>query len=289
MRVVVFAVRALSDALLALLHILRVVQVAAVGRHTVVIALVFGAGHFFAAQQRFVELLTMASADFAHFVIGLAHQFQDGLRENLHRGGGRFLHKDVAVVAVLEGMQHQFDRIFQSHHETGHGRVGHGDGLARQHLLHEQRDDRAAGGHDVAVAGAADDGVGAFQISAGGNHHFFHHGLADAHGVDGIDRLVGAKADNTLYARSDCGFKDVFSAENVGADCLHGVELAGRHLLERCSVKNVVSIAHCRPHAPRVPYIADIELQLGMIVALAHVILFFFISAEDSNFPNTCM
>ncbi|MNL09225.1 hypothetical protein D3C87_1299770 [compost metagenome] len=150
-------------------------------------------------------------------------------------------------------------------------------------MFHKQRNDRTAGGHDVAVTGAADDGVGALQIPAGGDHHFFHHGLADAHGIDGIDRFIGAEADDALHACGDCGFQDVFGAEDVGADCLHGVEFAGRHLLEGGRVEDVIHTAHCRAHASRISHIADIELELGMVVALAHVILLFLITAKYSN------
>ncbi|MNV79773.1 hypothetical protein D3C71_1733410 [compost metagenome] len=146
-------------------------------------------------------------------------------------------------------MQHQLDGVFQRHHETGHGRVGDGDGLTRQHLFHEQRNDRTAGGHDVAVTRAANDRVRALQIPAGGDHHLFHHGLADAHGVDGIDRLVGAEADDAFYACGDCSFQDILGAEDIGADCLHWVEFARRYLLEGGRVEDVIYTAHCCTHA----------------------------------------
>ncbi|MCY1211318.1 hypothetical protein D9M72_230290 [compost metagenome] len=148
----------------------------------------------------------MTSADLAHLMIRLTHQLQDGLRQHLHRSGRCLLHKDVAVIAVLEGVQDQFDCVVQRHHEPGHGWVRHGDWLACEHLLNKQRNDRTTRRHDVAVAGAANDGARAFEIPAGGNHHLFHHSFANSHSVNGIDGLIGAETYDALYARRNCRF-----------------------------------------------------------------------------------
>ncbi|MNY45192.1 hypothetical protein D3C86_1802760 [compost metagenome] len=48
-------------------------------------------------------------------------------------------------------------------------------------------------------------------------------------------------------------------------------------------MEDVIHTAHCRAHASRISHIADIELELGMVVALAHVILLFLVTAENSN------
>ena len=55
----------MRDARLSLLDELRVVQVATVWRNAEVLAEILGAGTFLPSQQRFVDLLAVASADFA--------------------------------------------------------------------------------------------------------------------------------------------------------------------------------------------------------------------------------
>ena len=58
-----------------------------------------------------------------------------------------------------------------------------------------------------------------------------HHGLGDAHSVNGVGCLVGGQADDTLYTGINGGVQDVVRAYDVGLDSLHGEELAGRNLL----------------------------------------------------------
>ncbi|MNV92201.1 hypothetical protein D3C71_1867720 [compost metagenome] len=49
-------------------------------------------------------------------------------------------------------------------------------------------------------------------------------------------------------------------------------------------MEDVVHSAHGGTYAARIANVADIELELGMVVALAHVILLFLVSAENANF-----
>ena len=88
-------------------------------------------------------------------VVGLEHLLQR-LGQRLDGGRRGLLHEEVARLAVLEGVEHQVHRIVERHHEPGHVRIGDGQRLALPNLLDEQRDDRAARGHDVAVAGDAE-------------------------------------------------------------------------------------------------------------------------------------
>ena len=185
---------------------------------------------------------------------------------------------------MLKRIQHQVHRISQRHHEARHGRVSHRDGLACQHLLDKQRNHRTTRRHHVAITRAANHGVGAFQVAAGCDHDLFHHRLADAHGVDGVHGLVGAQAHHALDTGGNGRFQHVFSAQHVGSHRLHRVKFARRHLLERSGVKHIVHPAHGRCHAARIANIANVELELGMVVALAHVILLFLVTAENADF-----
>jgi hypothetical protein len=214
------------------------------------------------------------------------HQAEDGLGEHLDGGGRRLLHKDVAVVAVLEGVQHQIHRIIQRHHEAGHVGVGDGDRLAVAHLIHKQRNHRTTGRHHVAVTGAANDGAGAFQVAGGGNHHLFHHRLGDTHGVDRVYRLVGGQAHDALHLVGDGRLDHVLGAEHIGAHRLHRVEFAGRHLLEGRRVEDVIDTAHGGRDGMRIAHVADVELQLAVVVKLPHVVLLLLVAGEDADFTD---
>ena len=58
------------------------------------------------------------------------------------------------------------------------------------------------------------------------------------------------------------------------------------HLFERRRVKHIVHPAHGGGYAARFTHIADVKLELGMVVALAHVVLFFLVTAEDADFTQ---
>ena len=280
MRVVVFALR---DLLLALFHELAVVQIAQVGRHAVVAAQVFGGGHLFAAEQGLVQLLAVAGADHVDLVLRLFHDRQHGLDQGLDGGGRRLLDEHVAVAAVFECVQDQVDGVFQGHHEAGHFRIGHGDRLARADLVDEQRNHRTARGHHVAVAGAANDGLAVVQAARLGDHDLFHHRLGNTHGVDRIGGLVGAQADDAAHAVLDRGFQQVVGADHVGLDRFHRVELTGGNLLERRRVEDIVDAAGRVQDAREVAHVADVELQLRIVVLLAHVVLLLLVTAENAD------
>lgn len=64
-------------------------------------------------------------------------------------------------------------------------------------MIDPQRDDRAAGAHDVSVAGAADL---SFAGHPGlGDRDLFLDRLGHAHGVNGVSRLVGGETDDAFH------------------------------------------------------------------------------------------
>ena len=269
-------------------HILVVVQVAVVRRHAVVVAHVLAAQALLAGHEGLVELLAVARADDVRARV--AKQFLHRLRQVADGRGVRLLDEQVARVGVLEGEHYQIDRFVEVHEEAGHVGVGDGDGIARLDLVDEQRNHRAARAHDVAVARTGDDRAAALRRHTGvGVDHALHHGLGDAHGVDGIGRLVRGQADHALHPRVDGRVEDVVRADDVGAHSLHGEELTGRHLLERRGVEDVVHPRHGVAHGLRVAHVADVELDLfGVLRVLclqlvAHVVLLLLVAGEDAN------
>ena len=117
-----------------------------------------------------------------------------------------------------------------------------------------------------------------------------HHGLGDAHGVDGIGGLVGGQADNALNTSVNGSMQDIISADDVSLNSLHREELAGRNLLQSGSVEDVVNAGHGVTDRLGVADITDIELDLLCsfrmlsLEFVTHIILLFLIAGEDADF-----
>ena len=211
---------------------LVVVQIAVVCRHAEVVPHIFRAESLLARHQRFVQLLAVARAD--DIRAGIAEKPLDALGKVADRAGICFLDEQVAGIGVLKGELNQVHRLVQIHQEAGHVRVGDRDGTAGVDLIDKERDHGAAGAHDVAVAGAADDRVRALRGHAGVCiNHTLHHGFGDSHRVDRIGCLVCRQAYHALDARVNRCVEDVVRALDVRLDGLHREKLAGRDLLER--------------------------------------------------------
>ena len=270
-------------------HVLVVVQVAVVRRHAVVVAHVLAAQPLLAGHEGLVELLTVSRADDVR--AGIAKQPLHGLRQIADGRSVRLLDEQIAGVGVLEGEHHQIDGFVEVHQEARHVGISDGDGVARLDLVDEQRDDRAARTHDVAVARAADDGIAALRRNARvGVYNVFHHGLGDAHSVDGIGRLIRGQADHALHTRINGRMQHVVRALHVRLHRLHRKEFARRNLLERGGMEDVVHARHSVPDGLRVAHIADVELDLlgGVwmlgLKLMAHIILLLLVTGEDADF-----
>ena len=265
---------------------LVVVQVARVAGHAVVAAHVLGAQALLAGHEGLVELLAVAGADDlgAHTAEDLLH----GLGEVADGRRRRLLYEQVAGVGVLEGELHQVDGLVKVHEEAGHVGVGDRQRLALPDAVDEQRDDRAARAHDVAVAGAADGGA-AGAVAGVGVDDGLHHGLGLAHGVDGVCGLVGGQAHDAVDALLDRGVEHVVRADDVGAHGLHGEELAGGNLLEGGGMEDVVNAVHGVAHRLGVADVADEEADLGgelgrlLLQAVTHVVLLLLVAREDAD------
>ena len=269
-------------------HVLVVVQVAVIRRHAVVIAHILAAQALLAGHKGLIELLTVSRADDVR--AGIAKQPLHGIRQIADGRSVRLLDEQIAGVGVLEGEHHQIDGFVEVHQEARHVGVGDGDGVARLDLVDEQRDDRTSRAHDVAIARAADNGIATLcRHTRVGEDDVFHHGLADAHSVDGIGRLIRGQADHALHTRINGRMQHVVRALNIRPHGLHGEELAGRHLLERSSVEDVVHPRHGIADGLRVAHVTDVKLDLfGMLRVfrlklVAHVVLLLLIAGENAD------
>ena len=192
---------------------------------------------------------------------------------------------------MLEGEHNQIHSLVQIHQEAGHVGIGDGDGIASLDLVDEQRDDRATAAHDVAVTGAADGGAATLSSHTGiGVDDVLHHGLGDAHSVDGVGCFIGGQADDTLDTGINGGVQHIISTDDVGLDGLHGEELAGRDLLQSSSMEDVINTRHSVTDRLRIADIPDVELYLlggvGMLglKLVAHIVLLLLVTGEDADF-----
>jgi len=263
-------------------NVLVIVQVAVVRRDLEEPAHVLGADHLLGGDEGLVEFLAVPGPDVLNAGLG-AGELDDGLGQGLNGRGRSFLDEQVALLAVLEGEDHEVDRVVQGHHEAGHVTVRDRDGAAGLDLLEEERDDGAARGHDVAVAGQAKDGVPGEQLPRAGDDVLLHEGLRDAHRVDRIGRLVGREEDRLLDVVRNAGGNNIVRAEDVGLGRLERVELAGRDLLERRGGEAVVDPFECVANRGVVADVADVELQLAVVELLPHVVLLLLVAGQNAN------
>ena len=193
----------------------------------------------------------------ADFVSG---ELQDGLGQGLDGRGRGLLHEKVALLAVLEGVDDEIDRVLEGHHEARHLGVGDGDVLAGGDLVEEEGDDAAAARHDVAITCEAEGRVARQKLAGPRDDVLLHQGLGDAHGVDRICGFVGRKEDGVPDAVGHAGGDHVVRADDVGLHGLERVELAGRDLFEGRGAEDVVDALEGVGDAVVIPHVTNIEL-----------------------------
>ena len=185
---------------------------------------------------------------------------------------------------MLEGVDHKINGIVQRHHEARHVRVRDRDGFTLHHLLHPQRNHRTPARHHVAVARTADRRRCALaQFAALGDGDLLHQRLRDAHGIDRIGSLVRRENHDVLHSVFDGRFEYIARADYVRARSLHREELARRNLFQGRRCENIVDPAHRDINGRFVAYVADIELHFRVLQRMTHVILLFFIPAENAD------
>ncbi len=217
-----------------------------------------------------------------------AHRFGLGL----YGAGGSLLDEDVAVLAVLEGEEHQVNRLLEAHYEAGHLGFGEGDGVALADLVDPEGYDAAAGAHHVAVTGAADLGVAAH--SGLGHCNLLFDGFGDAHGVDGIGGFVGGEADDAFHSGVDGGVERIVCADDVGLDGFHREEFAARYLLEGGGVEDVIDALHGVLKGALVAHVAYVELDFigyfghACLEVVAHIVLLLLVAGEDTYLAYVC-
>ena len=84
----------------------------------------------------------------------------------------------------------------------------------------------------------------------------------------------------------------IVGANDIGANGLHGEELARGHLLKRSCMEDVIDSVHSITHRLGITHVADEEAHLGgelgraLLQAVTHVILLLLIARENANFTD---
>ena len=279
-----------GNILIAFREELVIVQVTGVAGNAVVVAHVDSLCHLFAGYQCLIQFLAVARADGLHlrltvFRINLRVCFLQGLRQYIQGGGRSLLHEQVTVMPVLKRIDYQIHGIVQRHHEAGHVGVRYRNGPAVLYLLHPQGNYRTAACHHIAVTGTADGCTGFLtQRTALGYGNLLHHGLADAHGIDGIGSLVGRKHYYILYTMRYGGFQYIVRTDHIGLHSLQREELATGNLLQGGSRKHIIHSHHGTVHRLTVTHITNVKFYFGILQVMTHVILFFLVTAKNTDF-----
>ena len=233
----------------------------------------------------------MADADDLDLIIRM-EKFLHSLCLYLNRTCRRFLHHDIAALGILEREDNKLHRLFQAHNESCHGRLCNRDRMAVLNLLDPERDHGASGTHHVAVACTADACLLRRDSPGLGHDHLLHHRLGCAHRIHRISRLVRRQTDHLLHARLDRRGQHVLRTEHVRLHRLDREELAGRDLLQRRRMEDVIHAVHGVLHRLNVPDISYVKLDLvaGLrilrLILMAHIILLLLITGENADLPD---
>ena len=206
-------------------------------------------------------------------------QLQHSLCQRLDGRSRGLLHEQVTLFAMLKGIKHKIYSIAERHHKTGHIGIRDRQRFSLVNPVAEQRNDRAAGGHDIAVPSQTQNRIPRQHLSGTGNHILLHDSLRHAHSVDGISCLVRGQEDSLLHMVCHTGGNHIVGTCHIGFDCLHGIKLTGGYLLQSCGMKYIVHTTERIQNGIVIPHIAYVEfdlfriLRIHLLIGMPHIIL----------------
>ena len=272
--------------------VLVVVQVTRIARDAVIVAHIDRFRHLLACHKGFKQFLSMTRTDHLHLRIQILRidlrvcLFQR-LCQDRQSGCRRFLHEQVTVMPMCKGIDHQVDRIIQRHHEARHLRVGNRDRFTLFHLFHPERDHGTPARHHIAVARAADRRLRPFaQLTSFGDRHLFHQRLGDPHRIDRISGFIRRKDHHILHAMLDRGKQHILRPFHIRTGRFHRKELATGNLFQGRSREHIVHTPHRHIHRCLITHIPYIKFYFGILQLMTHIILFFLITAKDTDLLN---
>ena len=105
-------------------------------------------------------------------------------------GAGRcFLNKDITILPILKGKEHQIHSLFKRHNETSHLGFCESYRITLTDLVNPEGDYTTAATHHIAITSAAD--LCVTTQAALGHGYLLLNSLGDSHGIDWISSLIG--------------------------------------------------------------------------------------------------
>ena len=88
------------------------------------------------------------------------------------------------------------------------------------------------------------------------------------------------------------GGDHVVGADHVGLDCLHGIKLAGWHLLQSGRMEHIIHTAERIQNRVVIPHIAYVEfdflrvLRIQLLIEMPHIVLLLLVPRENADLRN---
>ena len=80
----------------------------------------------------------------------------------------------------------------------------------------------------------------------------------------------------------NCRLQNIFCAQHIGADRLHGIKLTGGDLLQCGCMETVIDTTESLGKAARISNVPNVELKLGVVVTLPHIVLLLLVTTKYS-------
>ena len=187
-------------------------------------------GTFLIGQKGFIHLLSMADTDYLDLILWV-EQLPYSLSQNTNSASRSLLYHNITTLAILEGENHQIYRFLQAHDKSGHLRFCNRNRFSGFDLLDPQRDNGAAGTHNISISGTAYFGFLRRYDPRLGHNYLFHHSLGGSHGIDRVSSLVRRQADHSLYSLVNGRCQHIVGSYYICFYCFQREKLAGWNLL----------------------------------------------------------
>ena len=227
-----------------------------------------------------VQLLARANADDRCLALG-----RDRLRDITDAVARNLGHEDLAAHRLLYRPKDHVDTLLQGDVEPGHFMVGDRQRAACT-SVEEERNDRSAASHDVAVAHNREAKVALATDVVGRGEQLVRAELGRTVQIDRGGRLVSRQRDDTRHVRIQARLDQVLGTEYVGLDAFKRIVLGGRHLLQRRGVDHNVDPLQCPTNPVSIAHVANEVTQLRIFLGrenLRHLELLKLVSREDDQ------
>src|SRR3989344_7565378 len=153
--------------------------------------------------------------------------------------------------------------MLQWHNKPYHTSIGNGKWTTVPNLMYEKGDDRTPGCQYVSKPDYGENGLVGSTVLIGCYHEPLSQQLAGPHHIDRIYGFVSTDKNDFFNGGGQTSVNNVLRPEHVGFDCLKGVVLAKRYVLQCRCMKNKVDAFCCALEPFPIPHVSDKEPELA--------------------------